>query len=374
METAIVGDEWQYVLSMLPDDLDENAAAMSALTRRRQIRSAEDLLRLCLAYGLCDMSLRQTAAWAQVMGLGELSDVAVYKRIKGCAAWLGHLIWRWMQDRGLQAPSLNATVRIVDATVICQPGSQGTDWRLHLGLDLAQLRICSAEITAADGGETFLRHQPCPGEILVGDRGYAQRAGVASILDKDAHVLVRINWQNFPLLSAEGKRLDPLQVLKLLKPGEIGDWQVCFEHHKRRYPVRLIGIRKSAEAAKRERKHIRREAERKGRTPNPKSLQAAEFVYLITDLSPEILPPAEALELYRLRWQVEIFFKRMKGILHLNKLRAQTPALARAYLYAKILAALIIDELRHEALTFFPWGYPLQPQASQRLAHVSDTA
>jgi hypothetical protein len=358
---------------MLPDDLEQTAIDKLAIVRRREVGSAEDLLRLCLVYGLCDLSLRQSAAWAQAIGLGHLSNVAVRKRIMAAADWLGYLVLQWLQDRGLQTPSLKATVRIVDATVLCEPGSKGTDWRLHLGLDLEQLRICSAEVTGPDGGETFLRHQPRPGEILVGDRGYAHRAGVASVIDQNAHVLVRINWQNFPLLSAHGEALDIVQLLELVGHGEIGDWAVNFEHNKRTYPMRLIAIHKTDEAAEAERSRIRHEAKRKGRKPHPHSLKAAQFVYVLTDLNADVLPAAEALDLYRLRWQIEIFFKRLKSLMHLGKLRAKDERMVRAYLYAKILAALIIDELRHEALAFFPWGYPLRPQDRQRLAHVPHT-
>jgi len=353
-----IENQWPFVLQMLPSDLEESAAEKLALVRRREITSAQDLLRLCLAYSVCDMSLRQTAAWARATGLADLSNVAVMNRIEKSADWLGHLVMQQLQGRGLRPPNLDATVRIVDATVICEPGSKGTDWRLHLGLDLQQMRICSAEVTDASGGETFLRHEPNAGDIVVGDRGYAQRAGAASIIDKDAHALIRINWQNFPLLSAKGEDLDIVETLELLAPGEIGDWAVSFKYKQRTYPMRLIAIRKSDQAAENERKRIRYEAKRKKRKPNPKSLKAARFVYVLTDLSADVLPPGEALDLYRLRWQIEIFFKRLKGILNLGQLRAKNPKLVLACLYAKILAALIIDELRNEALTFFPWGYP----------------
>jgi len=368
--TAVVGDDWDYVLNMLPADLDQSAADKLALVRRREISCAEDLLRLCLVYGLCDLSLRHTAAWAQVMGIAELSDVAVLKRLRNAADWLGHLILRWMQDRGLTTGSTAAAVRIIDATVVCRPGSQGTDWRLHLGLDLERLQISSVELTGPEGGETFLRHRFDPGEIVVGDRGYGQRGGVASVLDQGAHVLVRINWQNFPLLSAGGTPLDIVECLELLGPGEIGDWPVSFEHDGRSYRVRLVATRKSAEATEQQRKRIRREA--RGKQPNPSSLRAAGFIFVITDLPADVLPAVEALELYQMRWQIEVFFKRLKGILHLDGLRAHDDQLARTYLYANILGALIVDELRNEALAFFPWGYPLRPQARQRMAAVPD--
>jgi len=360
--------EWQYVLNMMPSDLQESATSKLALRRRREITSAGDLLRLALAYGLCDFSLRQTAAWAELMGVGHLSDVAVMKRLQGASEWLGYLILQWLQQRGLTAGVPPMAVRVIDATVICEPGSQGTDWRLHLGLDLAKQRISTVELTGPQEGETFLRHTVAPGQILLGDRGYAQRAGVASVLGQQGHVAVRINWQNFPLQSRAGARLDILRCLETLGPGEIGDWPVQFQAAGGVYPVRLIALRKSQAATEQQQRKIRREAKRKGRRPDRRSLRAAHFVHLITDLPAAMLPAHEALELYRLRWQIEMAFKRLKGLLHIDHLRAKDSALAATYLYAKILGALILDELCQQALCFSPWGFPLLPQAGQPLA------
>lgn len=371
--TVLLEDQWEYVLNMLPSDLEQSAAEKLALVRRREIGCAGDLLRLALCYGLCDFSLRQTAAWAKLIGLGEMSNVAVLNRLRGASDWLGHLILRWLQDHGLTTKAPRRRVRLLDASVISKPGSKGTDWRLHLGLDLAELRITSVELTGPEGGETLSRHEFAPGEIVVGDRGYAQRAGVASVLEQEAHVLIRLNWQNFPLETPSAASLDLLESLELLEPGEIGDWQVQFRANRHVYPVRLVALRKSRAAAEKEQKRIRHEATRKGRKPNPNSMRAAHFIYLITDLSSGALPAAEALELYRLRWQIEIAFKRLKGIVHLDKLRAKDTALARTYLYAKMLGALIVDHFFHDALDFFPWGYPIFPHSAQPLARAADT-
>jgi hypothetical protein len=368
--TAVVADNWVYVRNMLPADLDKSAADTLALQRKREITCAEDLLRLCLAYGLCDMSLRQAAAWAETVGIGRLAGVSVRKRLMNCADWLSHVILSWMRQRGLTGDVPAARVRIVDATVLCEPGSTGTDWRLHLGLDLAHLRIRSAEITGPEGGESFKRHSFEPGEIVLGDRGYGQHGGVASVLEQDAHVLVRIGWRNFPLISAANAPLDLIASLGILDTGEIGDWRVAFEHGSKRYSMRLIAIRKSDEATEKERTRIRREAGRKGKKPDPNSLRAAGFIFVITDLPADVLPAVEALELYRLRWQIEIFFKQLKSILDLDNLRAHDPQMVRTYLYANILGALIIDELRCDALGFFPWGYPLRHPTDQPVAAV----
>ena len=364
----ILENEWGCVLSLLPSDLDASAAAKLALVRRREIKSASDLLRLAFAYALCDFSLDQTAAWAALRGIGKLSSPAVYKRLCQAETWLGSLVLQWLREHGLtaQLPPLN--VRVVDATVISGPGSKGTDWRVHLGLDLAHARISSIELTGPEGGETLLRHQIEPGQIALADRGYGHREGVASVLERKAHVVVRIGCHNFPLETTSRQPVKLPAWLEILNVGEIGDWPVQFEARNQVWPVRLIALRKTQAAAEQEQARLRHEATRKGRQPDPDSLRAAHFAILVTDLNASQLSAVEALELYRLRWQIEMCFKRLKGIVHLDHLRAQTPALARAYLYAKLLGALVVDELCQRALALSPWGYALSPAGDQPVA------
>ena len=91
---------------------------------------------------------------------------------------------------------------------------------------------------------------------------------------------------------------------------------------------------------------------------------------MVTDLDAECLPAVQALELYRLRWQIELVFKRLKSLLGLGNLRAKNGALARTYLLSKLLGALLVEELSVRALSFFPWGFPLPDAASQPLARL----
>ena len=179
----IVEAQWPYVLAMMPADLEETAYAKLALARRREIGSAGDLVRLALLYGFCDLSLRQTAAWASLIGLGELSDVAVLHRLEKAADWLGHLVVQFLQERGLTRKVPALSVQVVDATVVSRPGSRGTDWRVHVGLDLAEQRITQIEVTGVEGGETLSRHEVREGQVVLGDRGYAHREGVARVLE-----------------------------------------------------------------------------------------------------------------------------------------------------------------------------------------------
>lgn len=367
-EHDLLSAEWLHVLAMLPGDLETSAIERLAIRRRREIRTAADLLRMALVYSTCDYSLRQVAAWAKVAGVGDMSDVAVLKRLRGSAEWMGWLVIAWLRERGLTGNVPKRRVKIVDASVVMAPGGCGVDWRLHLGLDLGEERITSAEVTGAEGGEMLQRHEVVRDEVVVGDRGYAHREGVAHVLESGGHVVIRGNWQNFPLEHRDGNPVEVVRCLELLGAREIGDWDVQFRWGEKVYPVRLIAIRKSQAATEREQRRIRYQAQRKKRKPDPRSLRAAAFIFIITDLGREELPAAEALELYRLRWQIEMAFKRLKSILHLDHLRAHDPRLSRAYLYGKLLSALLIDELTRSAVAFSPWGFPLFPGTPQSLA------
>jgi len=366
--TELIGSQWEYVLDMLPQDLESSARAKLAIQRRRGIEYASDLVRVILAYSVCDFSLRDLALWASTRGLGDLSAPALGKRLAKAADWVSYLVFSWLRDHGLNDQTPAVAVRVIDATVISKPGSRGTDWRIHLGLDLASERITSVEVTGPEGGETLVRHDVPAGQIILGDRGYAHRAGVAHALQAQDHVVLRINWQNFPLATRSGEPVDLVARSLSLSEGQIADWPVQFEEQGQTYQMRVVAIRKSAAAAEAEQRRVIKLARRKKREPDPRSLEAAHFIYLLTDLPPHRLRPKQALELYRLRWQIEIAFKRLKGLLDLDHLRARSPEAAATYLYGKLLGALLLDQLYTYAESFFPWGFPLLHKTTEPLA------
>ena len=187
-------------------------------------------------------------------------------------------------------------------------------------------------------------------------------------MEAGGHVVVRLNSSSFPLENRRGKAQALPGCLEGLEIGELGDWDVQFRAGGKVYAGRLVALRQSEPAAERQRDYIRRTAVRKGKKLAARSLKAAEFLYVFTDLPRKVLPPAEALELYRLRWQIELVFKRLKSVLNLDGLRAKSPALARAYLYAKILGALVAEELCLGGPAFFPWGYALFAGPRQSMA------
>jgi len=353
--------QWKYLLSMLPTkvDLEASARDKGALLRRRVVRSAETLLRLALVY-CCGLSLRQTSCWASLQGLGKLSQVGVMKCLRRSSAWLEFLVVTKLAERAECRQIQGLRLRLVDATTVSAPGSQGTDWRVHLGFDLGSLSIDAVELTGAEGGESLSRFQIGAREVLIGDRGYAHRRGLWSVRQAGGDFLVRSNWQNLPLQTLDGERFDLLRAARSLSSeGEVGEFavQTVATRKEPSMAARMIILRKSDEAAEQAREKIRKEARKKGRAVDPRTLEAAGYIFLLTSLPAAQLKATEVLELYRFRWQVELAFKRLKSLWAFGSVPAKDPDLARTYIYAKLLIAVLAEDLTQEVLRATPpWG------------------
>jgi hypothetical protein len=334
---------WAQVARCLPHDLDESAYRLGALRRRRKLQRAADLLRLIFAYSVCDWPLRLVGSWATLVNLAELSDVAILRRLCASPRWLGFLMVSLLQKRQLRLTrQAGVRLRLMDATALSLPGSRGSDWRVHLSLDLEQLCLDGVEVTAARGAETLARFPLLPGEIRVADRGYAFASGLVPVLAAGGQVVVRLNWCTLPLYEPHGGRFR-------FTPWLAGRHRLS-EHRVTllpdgRWPLRLLACPLPAAAAQRARRRARHMSARKGHTPQRGTLLAAGFVLLLTNLPAEQWSPKRVAELYRVRWQIELLIKRLKSLVQLDAVRADDPQLVQTYLLGKLLAALLTEEL-----------------------------
>jgi len=345
---------WTHVLRLLPDDLETTARTSGALTRRRRVASAGALLWLVLAYSVADWSLRLVATLALPRGMGDLSHVAVRARLQAARPWVQQVVSTLLGLTRATTLAQPVRLRLVDATTVSAPGSTGTDWRVHASVELAPEgppRLDHVDLTDAHGAESLRRHPVAPGDILLADRGHPRRADLGAILAPAApappgppvQVVVRIGWQNLPLQQPTPERaaLDLVGWLPTLTgPTER---PVVVATPQGELPLRLVATPLPEDAANAARRRLRQQAKKKGRTPDARSLLAAGYVLLVTNLPAAPWDPAAVLALYRVRWQVELVFKRLKGLWHLDHLRARDPALAQVYVLGTLLGALLAD-------------------------------
>ena len=232
-------------------------------------------------------------------------------------------------------------------------------------------------VTDQRTGESLAHFPVQKGDLLVGDRGLCHAPGIVSVLRRGGDVLVRTNLHNLPLFSPAARRLRSARAAladrfrprrRRLRVGTPAEWPAYVRAgNGELFAGRLVAIRRSARATAAARRRARSKAERNGKPIPASTLEAAAYVTLWTSVSRAELPAGAALELYRLRWQIELAFKRSKSLLGLGQLPKRNDDSSKAWLHGKLLVALLIERLIVEAEALSPWGYPLE-ETTQSLA------
>lgn len=78
-------------------------------------------------------------------------------------------------------------------------------------------------------------------------------------------------------------------------------------------------------------------------------------VMVFSTFSPQRFSTAEILQWYRLRWQVELLFKRLKSLAALGHLPKSDDQSARAWVYGKLFVALLTEQVMRQGRTLSPW-------------------
>jgi len=340
--------EWRYVSTLLPEDLEESSFRKGALIRRREIPNASALMRMLLAYGVCDLSLKDVSAWAKALGLAKISGPGFFYRVRESADWLEHVLGQVLEDE-LEKNTTGLKLRAVDATVINGPGAEGIDWRAHVLIDAETGCIRSVELTDRHGGEKYDRYKFEAEEVVLGDRAYAKAPGIYKVVQAGGHVVVRVNLHGIRLCNLEGERTDLReQQDKIPNVGE-RTWNMLL-------PIPPI--------------------DRSTRSHKPWKLEKAEAwmpvrvvgsrtkygkpIWILTTLDVDQASGVEILKLYRIRWQIELLFKRLKTLLGLKKLPSGKGPIARSWLLARFLAAAIVQKMVRPVGPLSPWGYELR--------------
>lgn len=361
-------EAWSALASRLPSDLDLDGLARSskALQRVRGngISDGAGLLGLCLAHGPGGMSLQETAAWAHLAGIAELTAQSLNERLHRSVGFLAGVLHRLLARQTESQPLLwpGRQIRIVDGSSLSQPGSKGTDWRLHAVYDLGRGGFSHLEVTDRGGAESLLRCEPVAGEVLIADRGYAKAAELrACIAPSGPHTrdfIVRVGWKALALQDLHGHRFSLIEQMQAMQ-DETGprEWAVhaVTGPASRRYllPLRVLIMPLPPEQAAVNRRKVERKARKHQDRLDPRSLIAAGFVVLVTSLPAEI-PGWQIFAAYRLRWQIELMIKWLKSVLHIDDLPTRTPDGSLCWLQAHLILALLNEDIEADFLESSP--------------------
>jgi hypothetical protein len=336
--------EFEAVLAFMPDGWEEKAKELGALVRARKVKTAEELLRLILLYLTAGKSFGGTSALLQ-MGSGfTLNKVGVWKRVKGSAEWL-----RWLDEHlcrqggylGTQPERLKGKdVRLVDGSIEPVSGKSGRLYNLHYCISLFSLEMKEMLLSEVkDEGEKLSHFKSITaGQIMVGDRVYGTIQGMEYVRGKGADFILRLRAGAFNVYNQSGEKISLLRGFKGLKRGESAEKTAYYLSKGEYKPVSICVMKKDRSSERAGLERIEKTNRRKhgGKESSPLQSEYNKYVIVATSLDDSVTA-AQILELYRMRWQIELVFKRLKTLFQYNEIPSKLDESARAWFYGKLL-------------------------------------
>jgi IS4 transposase len=329
--------------------LKESARKTKAFLRGREFEDATGVLRMILAYCLGNGGLRSTAAWAASIGLADVANTALLYRLRQSGEWLAWLVGQALASAAPKAIR-GRPVRIVDATNVLKAGAAAKRknklWRIHAAFDLPAERFGFFELTDERGGERLDRTPVLKGEILLADRAYLQPDRIAAILEAGADVVVRSGWRNARWLDADGAPVSLLAEFEKGAASGLIDRPIWIGRKSGpALTLRLVAVKKPPQAAEAARRAAQRASMKAGDTISEGTLAAADWLILVTSLPAEAFSTGDILALYRLRWRIELAFKRLKSLIGLKAPPGMDERSAKPYVLAHLLVILLLEPL-----------------------------
>ena len=290
----------------------------------------------------------------EAAGRPRLSAMRLHMKMRKAAPYL-HALLDELTDKSPAAPERwnGYEFVAVDATAVSGPGADGTDARAHTALRLCDLKFEEVFVDDRSVGESFKRFQWSEGQLAIGDRGYANAPGIGWVVDHGADVLVRVNRGSLPLCDLRGERIDLNRWVNRLRESVPTERTISvYDSEKRRWiNGRLVAIRLTEAQAQKARARLRREH---GKSVSATDLEMARYVLLFTTVPQKRLSALQCVEAYRLRWQVELQFKRWKSLCGLDRLPNYRDDTIKSWLYAKVLLGVLLERMAQSAFPPVP--------------------
>jgi len=178
-------------------------------------------------------------------------------------------------------------------------------------------------------------------DLVIRDLGYFQLSQLSRIISKDAHFISRLSKSTNVYLNYDDQ--EPLDLIAHLKKLEIdGDIDIYIGKTER-LQVRLIGIKVPPDVVEvRRQKH---KENRKKKEPSEELQEWNGYTLMITDISRTALSLKMILKLYKIRWQIELFFKNIKSNLCVDNLTGKNKYRILCIIYTKVALTWVVANL-----------------------------
>lgn len=354
------------IQSLLGPTADRLARSSGCIQRQRQLTGASFAQALVCGWLADPTSSLSQLAQAAATAATPVSRQAIHQRFTPAAAsflraLLQEALGLLISGEAVAVPLLQrfSSVAVLDSTTIVLPAVLVDHWqgcgngsghgvaalKVQARLDLRRGTLDAVQLQPGRTSDRSAARTMAPlpaGSLQIADLGYFAVAALAALLAQGNHFLSRLLTQTALFTPDGSRRL--LSELLAATHGTTADRPILLGTRER-FPCRLLLQRLSDQDAAQRLARQQQQANAAGE-PLPQDARAlSHWLLLVTDLAPAQLSLAEAFVLYRLRWQVELLFKRWKSLGQLDAWRTQRPARLLCEIYAKLLGALLLHWL-----------------------------
>lgn len=235
----------------------------------------------------------------------------------------------------------------LDATCIAIEGKPTDVFRLHTNYSFSKHIPYEVSIKDVHSFETVKHYDIDSKTLYLADRAYGRTNQFSYIIDHNANFIFRMSPSNVRLYSDEQCK-NKIDFRKLVRKKTYS--VLCYFKEKgdngieKTYAIRVIMSPIPDDKYEKTEKRIRTKSRENKRKISESSLALSKWLFLATTL-PMKVKSKDILNAYRKRWQIELFFKRSKSLLHFHKLKRSSEKYMKSILYLWFAAAAFISIL-----------------------------
>jgi hypothetical protein len=336
----------EKMIEKLPVGYEKAAGETGGFKQKREIKSVNDLLRLIFLYIVNGLSYIEISTIAKVKGIANISDVGFMKRFSKSGK-----LFKWMLEN--LKPQATAhykkpekmgekAVKLLDASVVSTGGKVRTSYRLHYAIDIFEMKSEQYKITPYEVGESLTNFEIKAGDLYIGDRAYGTKTSMEHCLTGRGDFIFRIRKGAFDIYEMNDiRKIKLVDELKKLEESSTLDIDCRFINSRKEFvTVRICAMKKPKNTHE---------------TNGNDTKFMNNYIVVVTSLLEPIVSAKEILDMYRLRWQVELYFKRLKSLLGFGDMPNKTPGNIEIWLNAKLTAAILL-EITTSEVDFSPSG------------------
>jgi len=349
----------EKLLEKLPNGYEEKSYETRAIERNREIKSGKDLMLLNMTYLSQKCSLIEVSEIARLNGIAKLSDVAYMKRFAKCNEWFKWIISELKPGivNGNKMPESLVSYRpiAIDMSKVTSKGAVKKTYHLHYAIDIFAMTSRQSKITDIKTGERLQNFDVERNDLIIGDRGYGKKAGIEYCLNNGGQFIFRIKNKAFDLYDADKKKINLLSFLEKVTSASASEQTVYMLSSTKEFiPLRLCAIKKTDKNIEKSNKKLCRRDSRRQTKTSDETKKTHDYIFLITSL-PSDISADDVLEAYRYRWQIELYFKRLKSIMDFGDLPVKNDNAMITWLNGKLMVALLIETIISE-VDFSPYA------------------